>query len=151
MKNMFETGAAEELKARMAQLRTESERQWGTMTAAQAMAHCSTSLEWVLGEKIPLRGALLVQAMGRIIKPLVLGNDKPLRKNTPTAKDLIVHDDRNLETERRQLFRLIDRLVAAGPQGCTVNPHPFFGRLNPTEWAILTYKHLDHHLRQFGV
>jgi LPS sulfotransferase NodH len=46
---------------------------------------------------------------------------------------------------------LIDRFAAAGPQGCTKNPHSFFGRLTPQEWATLMYKHLDHHLRQFGV
>jgi hypothetical protein len=46
---------------------------------------------------------------------------------------------------------LIDRFVASGPAGCTNHPHSFFGRLTPEEWAILMYKHLDHHLRQFGV
>jgi hypothetical protein len=45
---------------------------------------------------------------------------------------------------------LIDRFAAAGPQGCTTHPHAFFGSLTPDEWAILMYKHLDHHLRQFG-
>ncbi|MEP6513238.1 MAG: DUF1569 domain-containing protein [Parafilimonas sp.] len=28
-------------------------------------------------------------------------------------------------------------------------PHPFFGKLKAEEWRTLTYKHLDHHLRQF--
>jgi hypothetical protein len=46
---------------------------------------------------------------------------------------------------------LIDRFTAAGPTGCTTSPHSFFGRLTPEQWAILTFKHLDHHLRQFGV
>ena len=46
---------------------------------------------------------------------------------------------------------LIDRFAAAGPKGCTTHPHSFFGPLTPDEWAILMYKHLDHHLRQFGV
>jgi len=42
-------------------------------------------------------------------------------------------------------------VVGAGPAGCTAHPHSFFGRLKPEEWATLMYKHLDHHLRQFGV
>jgi hypothetical protein len=46
---------------------------------------------------------------------------------------------------------LIDRFVSGGPSACTNHPHPFFGPLTPAEWAILMYKHLDHHLRQFGV
>jgi Protein of unknown function (DUF1569) len=45
---------------------------------------------------------------------------------------------------------LIDRL-AAGPEACTKHPHSFFGPLTPVEWAALTYRHLDHHLRQFQV
>ena len=43
-----------------------------------------------------------------------------------------------------------DRFVNGGPRVCTTHPHPFFGRLTPAEWAIQQYKHLDHHLRQFG-
>jgi LPS sulfotransferase NodH len=49
------------------------------------------------------------------------------------------------------LFGLVNRFVAAGANGCTNHPHSFFGQLTPDEWAILMYKHLDHHLRQFGV
>ncbi len=49
------------------------------------------------------------------------------------------------------MSRLIDRFATAGREGCTSHPHSFFGRLTPDEWAILMYKHLDHHLRQFGV
>jgi hypothetical protein len=151
MRNLFEAGAPEELKNRAARLRPESERLWGAMTPAQAMAHCAASLHMVLGDTTPQRAALPVRIMGRIIKPRVLGNDSPFRRNAPTSPELKVQDERNLETERQQLCTLIDRVVAAGPQGCTAHPHPFFGPLTPDEWAILMYKHLDHHLRQFGL
>ncbi|MFD1127776.1 DUF1569 domain-containing protein [Paenibacillus provencensis] len=30
------------------------------------------------------------------------------------------------------------------------NPHPFFGKLTSEEWSIGLYKHLDHHLKEFG-
>jgi Protein of unknown function (DUF1569) len=93
--------------------------------------------------------------IGRIIGPMVkskvMGNDEPLRRNSPTAKVPVVQDERDLETERTRLVGLIDRFAAAGPAGCTAHPHAFFGQLTPDEWAILMYKHLDHHLRQFGV
>ncbi len=52
--------------------------------------------------------------------------------------------------EQHRLSALIDRFAAAGPAGCTTHPHTFFGPLTPQEWAALMYKHLDHHLRQFG-
>jgi Protein of unknown function (DUF1569) len=149
MKNLFEAVAVEEVKQRLAQLRPESERLWGTMNAAQAVAHCSAGLELAAGDRKPPR-VLMGRIMGRIIKPMALGNDEPMRRNSPTVKDLVVQDKRDLGTERERLSGLIDRFAAAGPKGCTAHPHSFFGRLTPEEWATLMYKHLDHHLRQFG-
>jgi hypothetical protein len=150
MKNLFEAARVEEVKERIARLRPESERQWGKMNAAQAVAHCSAGLELALGDRIPPR-SLLGRIIGRIVKPKVLGNDEPMRQNAPTVKGLVVQDKRDLGTERERLCGLIDRFAAAGPEGCTTHPHSFFGRLTPEEWATLMYKHLDHHLRQFGV
>jgi hypothetical protein len=150
MKNLFESARVEEVKKRMAQLKTDSERQWGKMNAAQAVAHCSGGLELALGDRMPPR-MLLGRIIGRVVKPKVLENDEPLRRNSPTVKGLVIQDERDLGMERERLRGLIDRFVAAGPKGCTTHPHSFFGRLTPEEWAILMYKHLDHHLRQFGV
>jgi hypothetical protein len=150
MKNLFEAARVEEVKERIARLRPDSQRQWGKMNAAQAVAHCSAGLELAVGDRIPPR-LLLGRIIGRIVKPMALGNDEPMRRNSPTVKDLVVQDERDLETERERLRGLIDRFAAAGPEGCTTHPHSFFGRLTSEEWATLMYKHLDHHLRQFGV
>jgi uncharacterized protein DUF1569 len=150
MKNLFEAARVEEVKERIARLRPESERQWGKMNAAQAVAHCSAGLELALGDRIPPR-LLLGRIIGRMVKPKVLGNDELMRQNAPTVKGLVVQDKRDLGTERERLCGLIDRFAAVGPEGCTTHPHSFFGRLTPEEWATLMYKHLDHHLRQFGV
>ena len=150
MKNLFEAASVEEVKRRVAQLRPDSERLWGKMNAAQSVAHCSAGLEWALGDKTPPR-AFVGRIIGWIVKPLVLRNDEPMRRNSPTIKDLLVRDERDLRTEQVRLLLLIDRFAVAGPAGCTEHPHSFFGRLAPEQWAILMYKHLDHHLRQFGV
>ena len=107
-------------------------------------------MELALGDRIPPR-MLVGRIIGRMVKPMALGNDEPMRRNSPTVKGLVVQDERDLGTERTRLCGLIDRFAAAGPAGCTTHPHSFFGRLTPDEWAILMYKHLDHHLRQFGV
>jgi len=82
---------------------------------------------------------------------MVLRDDAPMRRNSPTVEGLVVNDERDLEIERKRLLGLIGRFVTAGSNGCTQYPHSFFGSLRPDEWAILMYKHLDHHLRQFGV
>jgi Protein of unknown function (DUF1569) len=150
MNNLFEAARVEEVKERMAQLRPDSERLWGKMNVAQALAHCSRAIEWAVGDRIPPR-MLLGRIIGRMVKPMVLGNDEPMRRNSPTVKDLVVQDERDLGTERERLCGLIDRFAAAGPEGCAMHPHSFFGRLTPEEWATLMYKHLDHHLRQFRV
>jgi hypothetical protein len=150
MKNLFEAAAVDEVKERLTRLKPDSERLWGTMTAAQAVAHCAAGMELATGDQRPPR-KLVGLIFGGLVKKLALGNDDPMRRNTPTVKGLLVKDERDLEVERKRLSALIDRFSAAGPAGCTTHPHSFFGRLTPQEWAVLTYKHLDHHLRQFGV
>ena len=151
MKNLFDATVANDVKTRLEQLEPKSERRWGKMTAPQMVAHCAASLQWAVGETVPERGPLPARVMGRLIKRIVLRNDKPLMKNSPTDKSLVVADERDLARERDRLAGLIDRFAAGGPAGCTTHPHGFFGKLTPHEWAILMYKHLDHHLRQFGV
>jgi hypothetical protein len=151
MQNLFEATTVTSVRERLGQLRPDSPRQWGSMNAAQTVAHCSMALEMALGDTIPLRASLSLRIIGRMVKPLAVGDDKPIRRNAPTTKNLIVQDERDLTTEKQRLHGLINRFAAAGPAGCTTHPHSFFGPLTPEQWAVLMYKHLDHHLRQFGV
>jgi hypothetical protein len=150
MKNLYEAARVEEVKQRLSQLRADSSRLWGKMNPAQALAHCAVAMEMAVGDTIPPR-AFVGRLLGRIVKPLALKDDQPMKKNSPTAKVFVVQDERDFGKERARLNGLIDRFAAAGPQGCTTHPHTFFGPLTPEEWAQLMYKHLDHHLRQFGV
>ncbi|MGH9739364.1 MAG: DUF1569 domain-containing protein [Candidatus Acidiferrales bacterium] len=149
MKNLYEATTVATVKERVAHLRPDRQRLWGKMNVAQAVAHCSLGLEWAVGDSFPPR-MFLGRIMGWMVKPMALGNENPMRRNSPTAKSLVVADERDLETERQRLYGLIDRFVAGGPARCTKHPHSFFGRLRPEGWAELMYKHLDHHLRQFG-
>jgi hypothetical protein len=149
MRNMFEPEASREIKERLSRLRPDSERQWGTMNPAQAVAHCSKGVEQALGDLVPPR-LLIGRLIGGFIKSKVLGDDAPMRRNSSTVPGFKVVDERDFSAERRRLNGLIDRVIAIGPAGCTTHPHSFFGRMTPEEWGILMYKHLDHHLRQFG-
>ena len=151
MKNLFDATVADQVKTRLSKLQPQTERLWGKMTAAQMLAHCSVSMQWAVGEVVPDKIALPARLMGRLVKLMVFRNEDPLRKNSPTAKSLIVAGEPDLATERGRLSGLIDRFAAGGPAACTTNPHSFFGKMTPDEWAILMYKHLDHHMRQFGV
>jgi hypothetical protein len=150
MKNLYEAATVGEVKERIARLGPGSERQWGKMNVAQAVAHCSGPMEWAVGDSFPPR-MFLGRIFGPMVKSKVLRDEKPMGRNAPTAKSLVVADERDFEMERKRLCILIDRFAGAGPTGCTTHPHTFFGHLTPEEWATLMYKHLDHHLRQFGV
>jgi hypothetical protein len=149
MRNIFEPNASQEIKERLSQLRPDSERQWGKMNPAQAVAHCCKGMEQALGDVLPPR-LLIGRLIGGYIKSKALSDDAPMRRNSPTVPGFKVLDTRDLVAERQRLNGLIDRVIAAGPAGCTAHPHSFFGRLTPEQWGILIYKHLDHHLRQFS-
>ena len=149
MKNLFEAGVADELQVRISLLQSDSQRLWGKMSVAQMLEHCSRGVELALGDFKPPR-MLIGRILGSFIKSKALGNEEPLRRNSPTLPALIVLDERDLSRERDRLCGLIDRFVAEGRAGCTTHPHAFFGKLTPDEWAELMYKHLDHHLTQFG-
>jgi hypothetical protein len=149
MKNLFDLARVTEIKQRIASLTPDSERQWGTMTPAQVLTHCARAMEMATGE-VKLPRMFIGRLIGWKIGTLVLRDDKPLRRSAPTARELVVKDDPDFEAGRARLLASVDRFVAQGPAGCTTHPHTFFGKLTSDQWAVLNYKHLDHHLRQFG-
>ena len=149
MTNLYEAAAVKSIHERLSRLSPDSQRQWGKMSAGQTAAHCAVGLEMALGDKKPPR-MFLGRLLGWLAKPSALG-EKPFAKNSPTSPEFIIPGERDLSRERERLRALIDRFAGAGPSGCTAHPHSFFGPLSPQEWSVLMYKHLDHHLRQFGV
>jgi len=149
MKNLFEATTAKEVKERIGRLGPNSQRLWGKMTAAQAMAHCAKTMEWAVGDSYEPR-MFIGRIVGPLIRSQVLRDENPKGRNAPTARSLVVTDERDLRRECTRLSALVDRFFEGGPRGCTKHPHTFFGKLTPEEWARLMYKHLDHHLRQFG-
>jgi hypothetical protein len=149
IRHLYQPETVKEIKQRILSLRASSPRQWGKMNAAQAMAHCVLGMENAVGVTNPPR-IFVGRILGPLVKPMALKASVPMRRNSPTAKSLVVNDERDLAAEQKSLCAIIDRFAAAGAAGCTKHPHVFFGRMTPEEWAVLAYKHLDHHLRQFG-
>jgi hypothetical protein len=149
-KNLFEASRVEEVKERMAQLRPNSERLWGKMNPAQALAHCCAAMGMAMGEICPPR-ILIGRLLGPWAKKSLIVNGTPMRRNSMTEKSVVVTDERDSVVESQRLRESIDRFAVGGPGICTKHPHFFFGPLTPVEWAALMYQHLDHHLRQFGV
>ncbi len=153
MKNLFDPILVEETKQRILELRPESARQWGSMAVAQTLAHCTSGMEMAMGAIQTKRAPFPATLLGPLIKPLVFRDDKPMRRNSPSSPELFTADPAQceLQRERSRLIAAIDSFFGQGAACCTSDPHPFFGPLNPQQWAILMYKHVDHHLRQFGV
>ena len=150
MKNLFEPGAVTEIDKRIASVQPDSVRQWGTMNPAQMLAHCAEFMSMAVGDIKPPR-MFIGRLIGPIAKQIWIRSERQAPRNSPTVPGYAIADQREFEKERDRLTQLIERFAAGGPSAATTHPHSFFGRLTPQEWGMLMYKHLDHHLRQFGV
>jgi len=148
MKTLYEKDTADELIGRIDCLQAISERQWGKMDVAQMMAHCSAALDMASG-KVLLPRMFIGRLLGSFVKP-IYSNEKAFSKSSPTDPKLVVSDQRDFQKEKDQLKVKVREFQEGGEEKCTRHPHPFFGSLTPYEWGRGMYKHLDHHLRQFG-
>jgi hypothetical protein len=149
MHSIFVPVDREALSLRLADLEPGAQRQWGKMDPAQMLRHCAVALGDVLGERTVKQVFL-----GKLITPIIRGQvfgDKPFRRNSPTDPIYVVAEPVVFETECSCLATRIDQVVQRGLAKAEGLIHPFFGRLHGDEWGRLIYKHLDHHLRQFGV
>ncbi len=149
MKTIFDANTLEELMERIERLGPETERQWGKMSAAQAMEHMARALDMAMGIK-PMKQILPGKLFSRFFRKEFLG-EQPFKKNRPTGPAFIVKEEPDFESTRVRLKELIDQFHALGERGLEGNVHGFFGPLTGTQWGETQYKHVDHHLRQFGV
>jgi hypothetical protein len=74
-------------------------------------------------------------------------------KGEATAPEL---DQRREGTKARDFYTEVEFLkkmmdVFTEREASKLHPHPMFGKLSKKQWADLLTKHLDHHLKQFGV
>jgi hypothetical protein len=148
MHNLFEPTTAVEIISRLEKLQSATKPQWGKMNAAQMMAHCQAPFQVYFGEMKMKRGLMGI-LFGRIAKKKLFA-DKPWPRSLPTAKEFLVADERSFDQEKIRLVNLINRFAQDGYL-VTVSVHPFFGKMSSQEWALFVYRHLDHHLQQFGV
>lgn len=149
MPSLFDPEESYALIARLRALQPDMAPLWGKMTPAQSLAHCQVGLRIALGE-LSWKRTLLGRLFGGLVKRTVVA-PRPFARNMPTDPRFLVRDPRELDPERDALIALIQRFTAGGPAGLRQDPHPFFGPMTPMEWDTLQWKHLDHHLRQYGV
>lgn len=150
MNNLFKESDVQTIIERLEKLTPTSKRGWGKMNVAEMLAHCNVSLETAMGFNFPKR-KFIGRIIGKLLKLKFL-DKKPMVKNSLTEKDYVtIAAVYSFEKEKIKAIKLVHLFFKNGPEKCTNHPHSYFGKLTPNEWAILKWKHYDHHLRQFGV
>ena len=148
MNSLFDPKTAQGILDRIKSLQIDSPRMWGKMDVAQMMAHCNISLEAATGKIHPKR-TLIAKLIGGFMKGM-LTDEKPMAQNLPTNPTYVMADAKEFTKEKSRLIALLKEFSEGGEAGVTQSPHSFFGKITPTQWSSGTWKHLDHHLRQFG-
>jgi hypothetical protein len=124
-----------------------SKPRWGRFDVQAMLAHLRVSALMAIGEHpVACQSPRVLRVFP--LKHLIL-YVAPFPKSAPTAPELLVADDRPVDALRSEVVALTER-IGAGPREGPGPVHPLFGRLSFREWGVATYKHTDHHLRQFG-
>lgn len=145
MKTIHDQTTRTELINRINNLRADSRPLWGKMTTYQMVKHCAKWEEMHLGKQLYKQSFL-----GRIFGKTALKSmmkDEPMKTNLPSVPSFIIMGDGDMEAERQKWLSLIREHDQHTPNGFF---HPFFGPLTREQAGIMDYKHIDHHLRQFG-
>ena len=147
MKTLHDAPTRAAVLKRIDQLRPDSQRTFGKMRVDQMLRHVNAALEMTLGRLQAKPKPVGIPIF--LLKFLVFNLPWPKGK-APTAPELIAADTYEFEVERQKLKALIDELSKKSTDGIWVQ-HPAFGPLTGAESTRLQYRHLDHHLSQFGV
>lgn len=150
MKNIFEIKITEEVINRMNQLSSSSKNLWGKMNIAQMLAHCNVTYEMIYTNKYPKPNSFKRFMLKLFVKKIVVG-DKPYSKNGRTAPEFIITEKREFDIEKSRLIEYIEKTQKLGEKHFHNKSSHSFGDLTKNEWNIMFYKHLNHHLSQFGV
>lgn len=151
MKSVFNPAGASEIIDRIGQLTPASQPQWGKMNVGQMLAHCNVTYEMVFEpEKHPKPGAFMRWILKTFIKGKVV-SEKPYKPGSPTAPQFKIAGERDFANEKTRLVDYINKVRQMGTDHFEGWESHSFGRLSAAEWNNMFYKHLDHHLRQFGV
>ena len=150
MKNIFDEGVNNEVLSSINALNHETQPNWGKMDVAQMLAHCSVAYDGVYDDARPPAKGLKKFLLIMLIKKSVV-SDKPYKKNGRTAPEFLIVDQRDFSTEKERLIKYLNKTQELGASHFDGKVSQSFGPLSKNEWNNMFYKHLDHHLNQFGV
>lgn len=148
MPSLFTPIDTQAILDRLERATPSTQRHWGKMTVAQMLKHAQQPLRVAVGE-LPLKRGLMGLLFGKLAKKKLL-DPKPWGHGMPTAPQFVVKGEPDFSTEKQKLTELVQRF-SSGPSAIAEKNHPFFGPMTVDEWDRLQWRHLDHHLRQFGL
>ncbi len=148
--NIFSQEVADKLIERIRNLKPSSQPLWGKMNVAQMLAHCNVTYEMAF-ENIHPKPGYFTRIMLKIFVKNTVVSEKEYPKNTRTAPAFLMLEEKEFEIEKKRLIEYIQKTSMLGEGYFEGKESLSFGRLNKTEWNNLFYKHLEHHLSQFGV
>lgn len=150
MKNIFLKDTVDESIARLDRLTPATAPEWGKMNASQMLAHLNVAYEMAFENKHKKQNALMRFLLKIFVKSTVCG-DKPYKRNSHTAPEFKITDERDFENEKGRLIRYMRNAQEFGQDYFDGKESLSFGKLTWQEWNTLFYKHLNHHFTQFGV
>jgi hypothetical protein len=150
LKNIFNQEVVTELINRIDKLTPTTKQLWGKMSVAQMLAHCNVTYEFVYEDKHPKPNPFMKFILKTFVKKEVV-SDIPYKKSLRTAPVFIMNEDKDFDYEKNRLIIFIKRTQELGEAYFDGKESRSFGKLSKTEWNNMFYKHLDHHLNQFGV
>lgn len=150
MKNIFEKEVSNQVIERINNLKISTQPNWGKMSVSQMLAHCNVTYEMVYTDKHPKPNAFMKFMLKLFVKNAVVST-KPYAKNGKTAPQFIIDEEKNFDQEKTILINYINKTQELGAKHFEGKESHSFGKLTSQEWNNSFYKHLDHHLTQFGV
>lgn len=135
---------------RVGRLKGDEKPAWGKMTLDQMLSHLVQAGELPFVESVPARDTFMSRTF---IKPLVmyvLPMPKEVKVSAEMDQQQAGRKPQGLAADRETLIELTNKLAEL-PLDHKCLDHPFFGPMSAKEWALIAHKHMDHHLRQFGV
>lgn len=144
-KNLYDPAVLEEVLERMSKISADTKPEWGQMDAAQMLAHCAEGQDVYNGK--PLKIPFWMRLLRPVMRPMLLA-EKEFTRNAPTIDQFRITDPEDFDRQRERLINSLRTMHALGKR---TMKHPLLGQLSSEDIGWITYKHLDHHLRQFGV
>jgi hypothetical protein len=148
--NIFTRSESEAIIARINKLSPNTSALWGKMNASQMLAHCNVTYEMVYDNIHKEPNFFVKLLLNAFVKKSVV-NEVPYSKNSQTAPAFQIKEEKNFEAEKKRLIAYITKTSELGESHFENKKSLSFGVLTKSEWNNMFWKHLNHHLSQFGV